>query len=161
MTDTQWVPLEGRDLILGVRDILDRNPGRHDQRTWLGNVFWDDDLPSRSKVPADQIRAFMYQPLPLAPDDLSTAIPPCGSTGCAFGWAAILSAPQGAFISNGRVYLPGGTSWSITDWVIPRMGLTAEQGTYMFAPNRSTEQLIAILTALAEDIDADVRAVVY
>lgn len=162
MTETeQWVPLGGTDLILGVRDILDRNPGRHDQATWLGNVFYGMELNSRHQVPVDRIRAFMYEPVPLTPGDKDNPVPPCGSTGCAFGWAAVLSAPRGSYISNGRVYLPGGRHESIIDWVVPRMGITDDQAVYMFSPNRSTEQLIAILGALAEDINADVRAVAY
>jgi hypothetical protein len=38
------------------------------------------------------------------------------------------------------------------------MGITSDQAEYMYAPQRSTEQMIAILTALADDIHTDVQA---
>lgn len=161
MTETQRAPLAGRDLILGVRDILRDNPDRHEQAIWLGNVFYDGDLNSNYQMSVDLIRDFMWQPIPDGPGDTTVMVPPCGSTGCAFGWAAILSAPRGSFISNGRLELPDGKTYSIIDWVTPRMGITNGQAAYMFAPHRSTEHLIAILTRLADDIGTDVRAVDY
>jgi hypothetical protein len=158
MTETQWVPLDGRDLILGVRDILVRNPERHDQRMWLGNVFFGAELRSTYQVPVDRIREFMWQPIPDGPGDTTVMVPPCGSTGCAFGWAGVLSAPQGSFISNGALYTPDGERRDIVEWVTEKMGITSDQAGYMYAPQRSTEQMIAILTALADDIHTDVQA---
>jgi len=43
MSETGVTLLEGRDLIIGVRDILVNNPDRHDQESWLGNYYLTPD----------------------------------------------------------------------------------------------------------------------
>ena len=127
MADSQpWVPLEGRDLLVGLRDILVANPERHNQAAWLGNVYADPEkggLEERTQVPVDEIRRYMFTPPPLQPADSDAEVPPCGTTGCAFGWAAILAAPPGSYITNGRVYFPDATLENVADWVAPRLGL--------------------------------------
>lgn len=153
-----WVPLTGVDLLKGVRDILVANPERHDQSLWIGNYYLDPEetIGDRDKIPVDQIRAYMNDSFPPEPADMDTDVPPCGTTGCFFGWAGVLSAPAGSFITNGRIYLPGGDSFYLPDWVGPRLGFTAGESSFMFSPLRSRTDLIRILDARIEDPQADV-----
>lgn len=151
----QWVPLKGRDLLTAVRDILIRNPERHNQGLWVGNAYSSPEVDV--KVPVDQIRTYMYQPLAAEPADTKSLAPPCGTTGCVFGWGAIMSAPQGSFVSNGRIFLPDGHSDSIADWVTLKMGINSNQASFMFSPARSRESLINILNVLIDKLGTDVR----
>jgi hypothetical protein len=164
MNETQpWVPLEGPDLLRGVRDILIANPERHNNRLWVGNVYLDleSDIKERRKVPVDQIREHMFQPIPANPQDTGAEVPPCGTTGCAIGWGGILSAPAGSYVTNGRIYLPDGSSHWLMDWVPPRMGLNPGDASSVFSPNRTTQQIIDIMDARIADPEADIRAIVY
>ena len=154
--DTDQTPLEGTALLEGVRDILVRNPERHDQATWIDNAY---NRGVEIKIPVSEIRVFMYDPVPEVPA-VDAAFPPCGTVGCAFGWGAILAAPPGSYITNGRIYLPGGDSFYLPDWVGPRMGFTERDASFVFSPARTREQLIAILDARIADPQADIRAVV-
>ena len=157
------VPLRGTALLQGVRDILIQNPERHDQSTWVGNVFMSKviDLSERVKVPVDEIRAHMREPFPDEPADSSTPAPACGTTGCALGWAAILAAPAGSYVTNGRVCFPNGESDYMPDWVAPLMGFTPAEASFVFSPSRTREQLIDILNARIADPAADIREIVY
>jgi hypothetical protein len=153
--------LEGRDLIAGVRDILVNNPDRHDQERWLGN-YWltpDEINCHRGQIPIDLIRQYADKPMNAEPSDMEAAWPMCGSTACACGWGAVLSAPPGSFIDGATIVFPDGTWQQMETWVGGRMGLTTDQAKYVFSPIRERLRLIRILDALIEDPETDPASV--
>lgn len=150
--------LEGRDLIIGVRDILVNNPDRHDQQYWIGNYYLtpDEVRCNVSPIPIDLVREYADQPVRYEPSDPEAAWPMCGSTACACGWGAVLSAPPGSFLDGSLLILPDGSCVQVDEWVGDRMGVTEEQREYVFSPIRARERLIRILDALIENPDTEV-----
>lgn len=158
MTDTTpWVPLEGRDLLIAVRDVLVENPERHNQEVWIGNKFRLTG--SEINIPVDLMRPYAYQPLPAEPADPSAAVPACGSTGCAFGWAAVFSTPPGTLISNGKITLPDGEEHYIGEWVTEKMDIGSISASHIFSPLLSRERLIRMLNALILDPEARIYGI--
>ena len=158
MSETEVTQLEGRDLIMGMRDILVNNPDRHDQGAWLSNYYLTpDEIGSyREPIPLDPILPYMNQPMSTVPVEPNAPWPVCGSTGCAIGWGAVMAAPPGTVLIDGEVLVfPDGTTRPLLDWVAARMGITMYQAMYIANPNRERERLIRILDALLEDITTD------
>jgi hypothetical protein len=162
-TDQDWVPLEGRDLLVAVRAILVENPERHDQQVWVGNFYLTpDELADGTELmlPADLIRQYAMRPLTTQPEEPGAQWPVCGSLGCVAGWGAVLSAPHGSFIKGPRIVLPSGEKMLIHYWAAEKMGLSNDQAAYLFSAGRgSRERLIRILDALIENPNANVELV--
>lgn len=99
MTPITYTPAQLK-LQIWVYGTLRDNPERHSQGNWLGNAFY-------TKAPVWQsvrrVRQYISQAIP---DEPMTKDAACGATGCVAGWAAVKYAPAGAFLSNGRIYLP-------------------------------------------------------
>ena len=163
MSEAEFTPLEGRDLINAVREILVNNPDRHDQESWISNYYLtpDEIIAYEEPIPLDLIRPYVTQPMPTQPVETNSPWPVCGSTGCVLGWAAVLSTPPGTTVvdDGGVLVTPDGLRHRLVDWVAVRMGITWDQAYYIADADRSRERLIRILDALLEDPNTDLRLV--
>ena len=161
MSEAEVTPLEGRDLIIGMRDILANNPERHDQKEWISNYYLTPDEIEgyEEPIPLDLVRPYMTQPMSTQPVEPNSPWPMCGSTGCAIGWGAVLSAPPGSvLVDDGSILVtPDGERHPLLDWVAARMGITLDQAWYIANPIRERGRLIRILDALSEDPSLDPR----
>ena len=154
--------LGGRDLIVAVREILVKNPERHDQAYWVGNYYLTPDELMDSggfQIPLDEVRPYAMRPIATEPEDSGARWPVCGTIGCVAGWAGVLAAPPGSTLTGFMLTLPDGEQWELSRWVARRMGISQAQAAYLFSPNRSRERLIRLLDALAEDPDANLALV--
>ena len=163
MSEAEVTLLEGRDLMIGVRDILVNNPDRHDQDLWVGNYYLTpDELDGYEEpIPLDLVRPYMNQPMSTQPAEPNAVWPMCGSTGCAIGWGAVLSAPPGTvLVDDGSTLItPDGERHPLVDWVAARMGITLDQAWYIADADRERVRLVRILDALLEDPTTDLRLV--
>lgn len=166
MSEAEVTQLEGRDLIMGMRDILVNNPGRHEQADWISNYYLTpDEINSHHEpIPFDLVRPYANQPIPNEPVEPNAVWPVCGSTGCAIGWGAVLSTPPGTVLVEDAgmhmiLVFQDGTEHPLLDWVAARMGITISQAAYISDPDRERERLIRILDALLEDPTTDLRFV--
>lgn len=161
-TEQERVPLEGRELLIAVREILVKNPERHDQQVWVGNAYLTPDeleLGNELMLPVELIRPYAMRPLTVQPEEAGARWPVCGSTGCLAGWGGVLSAPAGSFIRGPRIVLPDGEEHLLHYWSAEKMGIRQHQAGYLFSPNRSRERLIRILDALIEDPTTNIESV--
>lgn len=85
----------------------------------------------------------------------------CGTTGCVAGWAAILTAPAGAFISDGAsVENAMGEPIGSAEFLGARaLGLGQYEADYLFSAGRTQAEVLAALDSIAETGTFDVADV--
>lgn len=161
MAETEFTPLEGRELIAALRDILEGHPDRHDQNVWISNYYLTPDelTEYREPIPLDLVREYADKDMSTEPVEPNVPWPVCGSTGCVIGWGGVLSSPAGTILDGVILIMPDGDAHPLLDWVAARMGITHDQAGYIANPNRERERLIRILDALLDDIHTDLRFV--
>jgi hypothetical protein len=147
-----YTPPERRELLAAVRTVLTDNPERHAQDGWSGNVF-DDNLPLCETILLGELRPLAGAPVPDEPQDEDH--PVCGTTGCCAGWAVFLGDDPRAKLQEGyMVILPDGTFSTVRERARKLLGLSDAQANWLFASERTREEIIAALDRLAEDPDA-------
>ena len=161
MPETEFTPLEGRELISAVRDILVLHPERHDQEAWISNYYLtpDEIIGYTDPIPLDLVRKYADKDMSTEPVEPNAPWPACGSTGCVIGWGAVLSTPPGTVMDGTLIVTPDEEMHPLLDWVAARMGLTLGQVVYISHPYRERERLIRILDALIADPNTDPRLV--
>jgi hypothetical protein len=144
------------ELLGQVRELVEGNPGRHDQTSWLSNEF-DPDRHRRWSVDAMKPYAGIAMPdEPADPDE-----PSCGTTGCVAGWASILAAPEGATMDWENIYLPnpdapdGEETQAIQSYAAETLDLNSSQAGYLFSGDRTQEEVLAALEYLPDHAEAD------
>ena len=149
-----WTPPDRVTLLRAVRRIIAENPGRHDQSSWVDNVFGDLDAQgdSRNAVLGD-VQALAMTPVPQAPLDAGN--PVCGTTGCVAGWLGILGSDPRAVLRGSDVRLDGREE-SVSGLAVKYAGLNRRQEQYLFAATRTPEEILTALDALIEDKDAEI-----
>ncbi len=76
----------------------------------------------------------------------------CGTTGCVAGWAAILTAPPGAFIEDGsNIETAQGERIGSANYLgAQALGLDQDLADYLFHAGRTRAEVLAALDAIAE-----------
>lgn len=128
-----------QELALAVRKLIENHPENWQQAVWYGYESHDLDV-------AD-IRRSMESG-------------ECGTIACVAGWAAILMSPEGTRLRENplasnldSVQYPNGGGASIRNIAEAALGLTDDEADYLFEPQRTKEEVIAILTAIENGFD--------
>ena len=141
MPDTTTAITDPHELLIAVRNVIRDNPERHDQGTWIGNVWGD------TKAPAATYRKYAMAPVPETPAD--TENPVCGTTACVAGWAVILGE------TNHRILQTWGLGTHIHERAMELLDLSDWQADYLFAGYLHRTDVLSYLDALIEDPYAD------
>lgn len=149
------MPVMNTELMARVRQVMETE-GRHDQRRYLGVT--SDRVPHAGlQASLSQLRYYALTDVPLVPRNKDYPI--CQTTGCVAGWAVVLAGPDdGKVPVKGwirYVALPGEGIMDIPDMALELLGLTPEQGVYLFAESRSHDEVLWLLEWLPEHQDAD------
>ena len=128
-----------------VREVVEKNPGRHDQSTYIGaGVDKDGDcIPiGYEGLDVEELRNYALLPIPEVSEKDSNI---CKTTGCVAGWASALAAPKGSKLNDMGVLLPGKRSYnsiSYSAYGQEALGISDGVATWLFAPSRSREEIL-------------------
>jgi hypothetical protein len=118
-----------------IAELIRTDPRWWNQGSWFGGAF--DDRPDVAAV-RDLLRRNEWT---------------CGSTGCVAGWAAVLTAPQGATVFGYREALytaSGDYLGAVMTLGREALGIGAAQAEYLFHGRRGQEEVLTALDAIAE-----------
>jgi hypothetical protein len=134
--------LDQASLAAQVRDLIRDHPSRHRQSVLLTNPFM-----VMARTPVAHILPYALTDVPYEPDD--DEYPVCGTQGCVAGWAAILTAPEGAFVDECGLYEADGVkSSNVWEAAEKALGLDDDQAGYLFHADRTRDEMLAALDYL-------------
>jgi hypothetical protein len=133
-TPVPYSPTLNTELLERVRQLILMRPGLHDQQVWIRN--------SREDTPARLISRW------------AESGEPCGTTACTAGWAAILGAPEHAYVYRARVFI-GSRSFQVSRYAAHVLGLTVDQQCFLFWADASREAVLWALKWLPDHPDAN------
>jgi hypothetical protein len=140
---------DSRKLASTIANIV-RETDRWAQSSWFSST-WFGNVPMLAEA---------FSPAPTfsvetARKDLKANA--CGSTCCIAGWAAILSAPAGTRVDySDNVIAPDGARAYADYYARSALGLDANKAGYLFNGNRTREEVLDVLDAMAAGEDWDV-----
>ena len=150
--DVVFTPPASHELLTEIRDLIRDHPERHDQNHWVDNIF-------SSHVGgnvADLVK-FADQDIPESP--VNPDNPVCGTTACVAGWAAIFGSPMGTEIRNGGALYgsDGHYAGTAQDRAENLLNLDGDQASYLFAAERTRDEVLTALDRLIDDPSAEIQ----
>jgi hypothetical protein len=126
-----------------VRDVIRDHPERHDQSLWF----------SSSACGADPADVALWADRPVPHVAVNPDAPVCQTTACVAGWAAIMAAPKGSRLDRAGVILIYGEYHEIGRVATDALELYLTDAGWLFAGDRSRDEVVAALDILADDPD--------
>jgi hypothetical protein len=146
-------------LLTKVRKVIRDNPERHNQYSWIGNIFSTYAVVDQTLA---KLKTYALKPMPEVPQDEES--PVCGTTGCVAGWAVILGDdPKTKVYGFWRDALqtPDGKHVQVMARARELLGLSEKQADYLFEGDRTREEVLEALDALIKDISTPLGVNVY